>query len=250
MAAAHWLAALVFGLALTALLEAAIDMPRPPTAPAGFGFPSVAVTMTTITFGFFAVLIARELPGRRRVWPYLLAGVVTTRGRLRAAVPGRALAERPGRRHPVRLPLAAGAGPRLPPPRGAFVLDAAAGVVCSTACSPSPRCGMRRARPIRCWPSSPCRAADAHARGRRLVAARLGDAARPSRRSRRAPALAAGRAGGRPAGTAAGRAASRRAGACSRRPTGWRPSACSTTTPRCASRPCCRPRSTRRPNRC
>ncbi|MFD0740016.1 bifunctional DedA family/phosphatase PAP2 family protein [Lysobacter koreensis] len=78
MAAAHWLAALVFGLALTALLEAAIDMPRPPTAPAGFGFPSVAVTMTTITFGFFAVLIARELPGRTRVWPYLLAGVVTT----------------------------------------------------------------------------------------------------------------------------------------------------------------------------
>ncbi len=34
--------------------------------------------MTTITFGFFAVLIARELPGRKRVWPYLLAGVVTT----------------------------------------------------------------------------------------------------------------------------------------------------------------------------
>jgi len=78
MAAAHWLAAIVFGLVLTALLEAAIDMPRPPTAPAGFGFPSVAVTMTTIIFGFFAVLIARELPGRKRVWPYLLAGVATT----------------------------------------------------------------------------------------------------------------------------------------------------------------------------
>lgn len=78
MAAAHWIAAIVFGLALTSLLEAAIDMPRPPTAPAGFGFPSVAVTMCTIVFGFFAVLIARELPGRTRVWPYLLAGVVTT----------------------------------------------------------------------------------------------------------------------------------------------------------------------------
>lgn len=78
MAAAHWLAALVFGLALTALLEAVVDMPRPSTAPAGFGFPSVAVTMITIVFGFFAVLIARELPGRKRVWPYLLAGVVTT----------------------------------------------------------------------------------------------------------------------------------------------------------------------------
>ncbi len=78
MAAAHWVAAIVFGLALTSLLEWAIDMPRPPTAPAGFGFPSVAVTMTTIVFGFFAVLIARELPGRQRVWPYLLAGVATT----------------------------------------------------------------------------------------------------------------------------------------------------------------------------
>jgi len=77
-AAAHWIAAIVFGLVFTNVLEAAIDMPRPPTAPAGFGFPSVAVTMTTIVFGFFAVLIARELPGRQRVWPYLLAGVVTT----------------------------------------------------------------------------------------------------------------------------------------------------------------------------
>ncbi|MDQ3056361.1 MAG: bifunctional DedA family/phosphatase PAP2 family protein [Pseudomonadota bacterium] len=76
IAAAHWLGALAFGLALTAFLEAMIDMPRPPTAPPGFGFPSIAVTMTTITFGFFAVLIAREMPGRQRVWPYLLTGVV------------------------------------------------------------------------------------------------------------------------------------------------------------------------------
>ena len=78
MAAAHFAAAIVFGLVFTSLLEAAIDMPRPPTAPAGFGFPSVAVTMCTIVLGFFAVLIARELPGRTRVWPYLLAGVITT----------------------------------------------------------------------------------------------------------------------------------------------------------------------------
>ncbi|NLA68509.1 MAG: hypothetical protein GX856_09775 [Gammaproteobacteria bacterium] len=74
MAAAHWLAALAFGLVLTAALEAVIDMPRPPTALSGFGFPAVGVTMTTITFGFFAVLIARELPGRQRVWPYLVSG--------------------------------------------------------------------------------------------------------------------------------------------------------------------------------
>ena len=76
MAATHWMAALAFGLALTAALEAAIDMPRPPTALSGFGFPSVGLTMATITFGFFAVLIARELPGRQRVWPYLVSGAV------------------------------------------------------------------------------------------------------------------------------------------------------------------------------
>jgi len=76
IAAAHWMAALAFGLVLTTGLSNLIDMPLPPTAHSGFGFPSVSVTMTTITFGFFAVLIARELPGRTRVWPYLVAGVV------------------------------------------------------------------------------------------------------------------------------------------------------------------------------
>ncbi|MCR6663780.1 MAG: bifunctional DedA family/phosphatase PAP2 family protein [Luteimonas sp.] len=76
LAAAHWLAALAFGLVLTTLLGAVIDMPRPPTAHGGFGFPSVGITMCTIVFGFFAVLIARELPGRSRVWPYLVSGVV------------------------------------------------------------------------------------------------------------------------------------------------------------------------------
>ncbi|KAF1014656.1 MAG: Phosphatidylglycerophosphatase B [Stenotrophomonas maltophilia] len=76
MAAAHWLATLAFGLALTKLLGATVDVVRQLDASSGFGFPSVSVTMATITFGFFAVLIARELPGRTRVWPYLVAGVV------------------------------------------------------------------------------------------------------------------------------------------------------------------------------
>ena len=78
IAAAHWLAALAFGLALTAGLDAVVDMPGPSRAAEGFGFPSIAVTMATITLGFFAVLIARELPGRERVWPYLLTGGVVT----------------------------------------------------------------------------------------------------------------------------------------------------------------------------
>jgi len=78
LAAGHWLAAIAFGLALTAWLGAVIDIPKPHTVASGFGFPSIAVTMTTIIFGFFAVLISRELPGRDRVWPYLVAGVVVT----------------------------------------------------------------------------------------------------------------------------------------------------------------------------
>ena len=76
-AAVHWLGAIAVGLALTEGLDALVDMPRPPIAAAGFGFPSVAVTMTTVVFGFFAVLIARELPGRQRVWPYLVTGIAT-----------------------------------------------------------------------------------------------------------------------------------------------------------------------------
>jgi hypothetical protein len=33
--------------------------------------------MTTVVFGLLAVLFARALPGRQRVWPYLMAGVAT-----------------------------------------------------------------------------------------------------------------------------------------------------------------------------
>jgi len=73
-AALHWLAAVAFGFVFTAFLGLSVDMPRPPTAASGFGFPSIPVTMVTIIFGFFAVLIARELPGRQRVWPYLVSG--------------------------------------------------------------------------------------------------------------------------------------------------------------------------------
>lgn len=76
IAAWHWLAAIGFGLALVAALGFLLDMPKPPaaTAVAGFTFPSGPVTMATVVYGFFAVLIARELPGRKRAWPYVLAG--------------------------------------------------------------------------------------------------------------------------------------------------------------------------------
>lgn len=76
-AALHWSAALLFGWLASETLKFIVDIPRPPTAPEGFGFPSVSIVMLTISFGFFAVLIAREWPGRRRIWPYLLGTVLT-----------------------------------------------------------------------------------------------------------------------------------------------------------------------------
>lgn len=80
IAAGHWLAAIAFALLLVQVLGALLDVPRPPAAMAvpGFGFPSAQVTLATVVYGFFAVLIARELPGRRRAWPYVLAGLLVS----------------------------------------------------------------------------------------------------------------------------------------------------------------------------
>lgn len=78
IAAWHWLAAPAFALLLTWLLGFLLDMPKPPasTLVPGFSFPSATVTMATVVYGFFAVLIARELPGRNRAWPYVVAALV------------------------------------------------------------------------------------------------------------------------------------------------------------------------------
>lgn len=77
-AAGHWIAAPVFGLVLVAALGWLLEVPRPPAAmmAPGFSFPSAPVAMATVVFGFFAVLVARELPGRRRAWPYVAAALV------------------------------------------------------------------------------------------------------------------------------------------------------------------------------
>ena len=71
IAALHWVAAFAFGFALTGGLVALLPNHA-------FGVPSREVTLATITFGFFAVLIARELPGRDRAWPYLVGGAIVT----------------------------------------------------------------------------------------------------------------------------------------------------------------------------
>lgn len=78
IAAAHWIAAPGFGLLLAGALGWLLDVPRPPAATlaSGFSFPSTQVTLATVVYGFFAVLVARELPGRRRAWPYVMAGLL------------------------------------------------------------------------------------------------------------------------------------------------------------------------------
>ena len=77
-AAWHWLAAIGFAMVLVVVLGYLLDVPKPPAALAvpGFGFPSEPVAMATVVYGFFAVLIARELPGRNRTWPYVVAGLL------------------------------------------------------------------------------------------------------------------------------------------------------------------------------
>lgn len=78
IAAWHWIAAPAFALLLAWALGWLIDLPKPPSATAvsGFSFPSQPVMLATVVYGFFAVLVAREMPGRRRVWPYVVAALL------------------------------------------------------------------------------------------------------------------------------------------------------------------------------
>ncbi len=78
VAAWHWIAAPAFALVMAWALGALIDLPKPPAATAvpGFSFPSQTVLLATVVYGFFAVLVAREMPGRRRVWPYVVGALM------------------------------------------------------------------------------------------------------------------------------------------------------------------------------
>ncbi len=78
IAAWHWIAAPAFAMLLSWALGWLIDLPKPPTATAvaGFSFPSQSVMLATAVYGFFAVLVAREMPGRKRVWPYVVGALL------------------------------------------------------------------------------------------------------------------------------------------------------------------------------
>ncbi|NIP72443.1 MAG: phosphatase PAP2 family protein, partial [Gammaproteobacteria bacterium] len=78
-AAVHWAAAVGFGIVLTQVLKIALQVPRPAdlyAGPSSFSFPSGHATMSTVIYGFVAVLLSRELPPRLRRIPYVAAGVI------------------------------------------------------------------------------------------------------------------------------------------------------------------------------
>lgn len=82
LAAGHWVAAVGFGTLATFALKAVFEIPRPtPHLYLGlstYAFPSAHATMSTVTYGFLAVLIARELPASRRWRPYTAAALIVS----------------------------------------------------------------------------------------------------------------------------------------------------------------------------
>ena len=78
-AAAHWGAAYLSAVILTRLLKVTAQVPRPATFRDGAlstSFPSAHTSISLTLFGFFAVLVARELPLTRRWIPYTLAAML------------------------------------------------------------------------------------------------------------------------------------------------------------------------------
>ncbi len=71
LAAGHWLAAALFAALMSWLLKQTVQLPRPNSMFEGamaFSFPSAHVVYACCSFGFLAVLIARQLKPQRR-WP-------------------------------------------------------------------------------------------------------------------------------------------------------------------------------------
>lgn len=78
-AALHWLAALGFAVLLSSALKWSLTTPRPQDLYGGlssFAFPSAHATVSTVMYGFLAVLAARELGPRTRLTLYMGAGAL------------------------------------------------------------------------------------------------------------------------------------------------------------------------------
>jgi membrane-associated phospholipid phosphatase len=78
LAAWHWAGAVAVGLLLASTVSVFVSMYRTAGDPGGdlIGLSQMHLTLSVVIYGFFAVLIARELPARRRVWPYMVAAVL------------------------------------------------------------------------------------------------------------------------------------------------------------------------------
>ena len=79
LAAGHWLAAALFAMLMTWLLKQTVQLPRPNEMFEGamaFSFPSAHVVYASCSFGFLAVLIARELKPQLRWLCYASAMLI------------------------------------------------------------------------------------------------------------------------------------------------------------------------------
>jgi len=77
-AAFHWIAVYVSTGILTYLLKVSAQVVRPVEFYGGYSFPSAHTSMSLAVYGFLALLIARELPVKRRWLPYSMAGLLVT----------------------------------------------------------------------------------------------------------------------------------------------------------------------------
>lgn len=79
-AAWHWLAAIGGGWLLAELLNRLMSMVvlQPAYMPSLGEVPHRSFALTTVVFGFFAVMLAKDLTPRRRKWPYLIASTLLT----------------------------------------------------------------------------------------------------------------------------------------------------------------------------
>jgi undecaprenyl-diphosphatase len=77
-AAFHWIAVFACTGILTFLLKVSARIARPFEFYGGYSFPSAHTAMSLAVYGFLALLIARELPPKRRWIPYSVAGLLVT----------------------------------------------------------------------------------------------------------------------------------------------------------------------------
>lgn len=74
----HWLAAFIFPLLLVELLKRFYVLPRPPGLEMleGFAYPSGHATLATATYGFLAILLARDVRPPYRLAIYIIASLL------------------------------------------------------------------------------------------------------------------------------------------------------------------------------